>query len=373
MSAETPDRIDVLVPVFNAMATVESALRSILEQTVRDLRLVVVDDGSTDDTPAILDGLARRDPRVHVLRTPNRGIVAALNTGLAETRAPFIARHDADDIAFPERLERQLAFLDAHPDVVAVGCNVFHTDVDGARTGTTTRFRPVATGDPDYVPALEPYLIHPFLLVRRAALVACGGYRHSFHSEDADLYWRLCRQGGLANLPDFLGEYRLHAQSVSSRSIVNGRIAAATSQLAALSERRRRDGVPDVSFPADALPAYQRATELAPIVALAASGLSAPERGHLEIATAAKLVELSNYRPYRLTPTDRRTIRSWIEAHYFELSEANRRHLVFRLIPTWRRTVHRPLEMLSLLPWTRMATALAELLRFAWRRSLGRA
>ena len=371
MKAELPNRIDVLVPVFNAMSTVASALQSILDQTVRDLRVVVVDDGSTDDTPTILAGLARSDPRIHVLRTPNRGIVAALNTGLAATSAALVARHDADDVAFPSRLERQLAFLDANPDVVAVGCNVFHTNDDGVRTGTT-RFEPFVTGDPDYVPALEPYLIHPFLLVRRAALVACGGYRYSFHSEDADLYWRLRRQGRLANLPDFLGEYRLHALSVSSRSIVNGRIAAVTSQLAALSERRHRAGAPDVAFPAEALAAYQKATELAPIVALASTGLSEAERAHLEIATAAKLVELSDYRPYRLTRADLRTMRTWMEAHYFRLSEPNRRHLVFRLIPTRRRVLHRPIEMLALLPWARMAVAIAELLRFGWRRSMSR-
>ena len=371
MTSQKPSpSVDVLIPVFNGALTVEAAVKSILAQTWGPLRVVIVDDGSTDATPEILRRLAAGDARIRVVTTPNHGIVGALNRGLAETRAALVARHDADDIAFPERIERQVSYLVDHPDVVAVGCNVFHIDAAGNRTGTTTHFAPFAVGDPCYAPALEPYLIHPFLLVRREALVACGGYRYSFHSEDADLYWRLSSRGGLANLQACLGEYRLHAQSVSSRSIVNGRIAAVTSQLAALSERRRRAGVVDLTFPAGALAAYESGVELAPIVALASAGLTAAERGALEVGTAAKLVELSDYRPYRLSRTDRRTIRRWIEQHYFELSEANRRHMVFRLIPSRRRLARHPGEVLGLLPWRRLPMAFVELFRFAGRKAL---
>lgn len=361
--------IDVLVPVFNAERTVEAALRSILAQTFDDLRIIVVDDGSTDGTSAILARLVASDPRMEVVTTPNGGIVDALNAALERSSAPFIARHDADDIAYPDRLAKQLALLRAEPDVVAVGCNVHYIDDAGRRTGGTSRFEKRVHSDPFYAPAIEPYLIHPFLLARRDALVGIGGYRYSFHTEDADLYWRLADAGRLTNLVDVLGEYRIHAGSVSARSIVNGRIAAVTSQLAAISEQRRRHRLPDLAFPKSALAAYQAAGSLENILGVAAEGLTVDERAYLEIGSAAKLVELANYRPYRLTRADRRTVRRCIEQHYHALPQPNRRHMVFRLIPTRERLTRRPLETLGLLPWRRMPAAFVELIRFQIRRT----
>ncbi len=352
--------IDLLIPVYNAAATVESALDSILAQTFRDIRLIVVDDGSTDATPGILRRVADRDRRVHLITTPNRGIVDALNTALAASDAVFVARFDADDLAFPERLERQMAYLAAHPDCVAVGCNTYHIDGTGRRTGSVTTFREEVVGDPFHVPAIEPYLLHPFLLARRDVLVAIGGYRYVAHSEDADLYWRLSDVGRLANVVDVLGEYRIHAASVSASSVVNGRVQAINAQLAALSERRRRAGRPDLHFGRERLAQYVAAGTLDGMLAVAATGLTDDERAYLQFATAAKLLELTAYRPYRLTADDLRTIRRVVEAHYAGMPRHQRRSIVFRQMIRPGRL--RPLaELRTVVPWRVMPRALWDL------------
>ncbi len=364
--APAPGAIDVLIPVFNGAATIESALDSIAAQTFGDLRMIVVDDGSTDASPAILRRLAERDPRIVVITTPNRGIVAALNTALAASGAALIARFDADDLAFPERLERQTAYLAAHPDCVAVGCNAFHIDRDGRRTGTVTTFRETVVGDPFEIPAAEPYLLHPFLLARREALVSVGGYRYVFHSEDADLYWRLSNVGRLANVVDVLGEYRIHDGSVSAKSVVNGRVQAIEGQRAALSERRRRDGRADLAFPPEALAAYHAAETLRAMLDVASRSLSDDERAYLEVATAAKLLELTAYRPYRLTRDDLRTMRRAIERHHARIPGDRLRSLIFRqLIRPGR--LRPPRDLVAAVPWKIMPAALWNLVRHRLR------
>lgn len=356
-------RVDVLIPVYNAASTVESAVQSICAQTVRDIRLIVVDDGSSDDTPNLLRAMAALDERIHVITTHNGGIVDALNVALAMSDAPFIARHDADDLAFPDRLQKQLAFMEAQADCIAVGCNAFHIDVDGKRTGNVTDFKAVVVGDPYRYPSLEPYLLHPFLLARRHALVDAGGYRYLFHSEDTDLYWRLAGMGRLSNLTEALGEYRIHADSVSSQSILNGRISAVNSQLAALSERRRLDGQGDLIFSKEDLVRYQAAGDLPAILAIASEHLSVDERRFLETATVAKLLELSSYRPYRMTPTDLATIRQVIENNYSTMSPENRLYLVFRVILGRKRLARDWTEVRRLVPWRIMPRALLEAAR----------
>lgn len=363
--------IDVLIPAYNAAETIEGAVQSICRQTFRDIRILVVDDGSTDATPAILQRMAANDSRIQIVTTPNGGIVDALNTGLAAARADFIARFDADDLAFPQRLQTQMDYLATHPECVAVGCHVFHIDAQGIRTGYISQFNETMIGDPFHAPALEPYLLHPFLLVRRKALVDAGGYRYVFHSEDADLYWRLAAFGRLANVTQTLGEYRIHSDSVSARSVLNGRISAVNSQLAALSERRRRNRLPDIQFPRSALKKYHQVESLRGILDIASQGLSPRETGYLEAATAAKLLELSVYRPYRLARDDLRTIRRVVEANYAVLSPVNRRQFVFKnlLMPKGHR---KSKEVFHLIPWRIMPIALWEVMQFLTSKLLRR-
>jgi glycosyltransferase involved in cell wall biosynthesis len=218
-------RVDVLIPVYNAAETLEDSIASIQTQTVTNIRLIVVNDGSSDGTALILHRLAAQDPRITVISTENNGIVDALNTGLEICTAPYLARMDADDLAFPERFAQQIAYLEENRDCIALAGNVWHVDQAGRRTGTRTSFAPEMNADPYWAPSREPYLMHPFLMARTEAVRNVGGYRYVFHAEDTDLYWRLAHDGRLYNLPDLLGEYRLHANSISGASILNGRIS----------------------------------------------------------------------------------------------------------------------------------------------------
>lgn len=348
----TPPRIDVLLPVYNAAKTVRSAVESIVAQTEIDIVIHVVDDGSTDETPAILAELAAADPRIRVHTKPNGGIVDALNHGLAFCTAEFVARHDADDLAYINRFAVQLDWLNRHPDVVAVGAAVRHIDADGVPTGDIVSLVSPDLADASAVPSQEPYIIHPFLMVRRAAIVGAGGYRHVHHAEDTDLYWRLSEHGRLHNLPDVLGEYRLHAESVSSASIANGRIAAVQSQLAALSHRRRLNSAPDLEFGKGDIARLKQAGNFAEVIAAAGTNLDAGERDYLREASAAKLLELASYRPFELDRDDCRLVGQVARCGLSHLGPANRALLVRRLSGTAARlaAAGRLNDALELLP-----------------------
>lgn len=205
--------VSVLLPTRDAAATLRAAAVSILRGSLRDLELVVVDDGSTDATPALLDRLAGRDRRVRVLRGPGEGIAAALTRGLAASDALLVARMDADDVAWPRRLELQVAALAAEPALAAAGARV--RLFPRARVQGGMR-RYVAWLNGLTSPALvardlfvEAPLVHPAALLRRGPLEQVGGWRDGPFPEDYDLWLRLAGAGhALTNLPATLLDWR---------------------------------------------------------------------------------------------------------------------------------------------------------------------
>ncbi|HNO06598.1 MAG TPA: glycosyltransferase family A protein, partial [Flavobacteriales bacterium] len=123
-------RVSILLPFHNAATTLDAAIASIATQTFLDWELLLIDNACTDKGTAIAHDRATRDARIRVMQEPVVGIAHALNTGLREARATLIARMDADDISLPERLERQVAYLDQHPEVGVLGtCARFETTV----------------------------------------------------------------------------------------------------------------------------------------------------------------------------------------------------------------------------------------------------
>jgi glycosyltransferase involved in cell wall biosynthesis len=320
--------VDVLIPVFNGGSFLRPSVESILAQTLEQIRVIIVDDGSTDATPQLLGELAQRDQRIEVLTRLNGGIVDALNAGLALCRAEFMARHDADDIADTCRLAEQVTYLRTHPDCVAVSSAARHINEQGLPTGVVASPGQPDNADPASVPSREPYLMHPFLMVRRSAIEEIGGYRHVYHAEDADLYWRLQEIGRLHNIDTVLGDYRMHTQSISSSSVLNGRIGALSSQLASISAMRRRSGQPDIAFRREALQRYREAHSLPAIFALGSRGLNAPEIVHLKIAMAAKMLDLASYRPYELDVDDCRLIGEALSQYGDRLRAEDRAMLV---------------------------------------------
>lgn len=320
----TTPRIDVLIPVFNAAPTIRDAIASIQNQTMRDIRIVVVNDGSTDATAEILAEIATTDARIDIFTRPNGGIVDALNFGLAQCRAHFLARHDGDDLADPERFARQIAYLEANPDCVAVGGAARHIDEHGRSLSHVVHIASPEGSDPSWAPSREPYILHPFLMTYVARVRDAGGYRYVFHAEDTDLYWRLQETGRLHNLDDVLGDYRMHTGSVSSASVINGRVSALNSQLAGISAMRRRQGQPDLTFSKEVIAEYAAAGSLERIFRIGARQLRPAEVDHLEVTLAAKLMELTSYRPFELDLDDCLFIRRAFARHGAALTAENR-------------------------------------------------
>jgi glycosyltransferase involved in cell wall biosynthesis len=319
---------DVIIPARNAAATLPQAIASVLSQTETNLRLIVVDDGSDDETPAIVRDFASRDARVTLLSQSGQGISAAMNAGIAAGAAAFIARLDADDIAAPDRIARQLRYLRDNPQVVAVSGAHLEIGADGKPTGRSHDPAMEFTIDAKCAPAAEPPLTQPFFMVRREAILATGGYRPFPVSEDSDLYWRLSEQGRLANMPDILGSYRVHTGSISASSVLNGRLMALCSQLAALSAQRRAARQADIALAV--LPRWRDAGRIAPMMAraVADTGVNAAEKPWLRVATAGKLMELAGYRPYELDESDCAFIADALDAGFPGLSAENRADLV---------------------------------------------
>lgn len=302
--------VDVIIPAYNAAGTLPAAIRSVLAQSAPRLRVIVVDDGSTDDTAQVAGALAAQDARVTLIRQDNRGISAAMNAGLAAGEAPFVARLDADDLSAPDRHERQLRFLLDHPDVIALSGAHREVGPDGVPTGYVFRPPSYPACDPDHLPAREPELTQPFFMARRGALEQLGGYRPYPVSEDTDLYWRLAEIGRLACLPDVMGDYRMHPNSISGASIRHGRRVALYSQLAALAARRRRQRQGDIEPAATEARAAPSPAPLDAQIADAARrhALSEADLAHLTPSVAAKLMELAGYRPFELESEDCRFI-----------------------------------------------------------------
>jgi glycosyltransferase involved in cell wall biosynthesis len=342
--------VDILMPAYNAAATVRAAIESLRAQTLRDIRIIVIDDGSTDATPEILADIAAVEPRLLVVTRQNGGIVEARNEALRHAEAEFIACLDSDDIAFADRLERTRAYLRAHPGCVAVGGAVEHVDEGGAPLLGFQQSGPPGNADAAKIPALEPYIVQSTLMARRADLIAIGGYRHVPNSEDSDLFWRLSERGALVNLPETLGRYRVHTASISS-TLHNGRIMAVGSQLGALSVLRRRAGRADIAFSREMHDALKACATLHDMIEIAARGLDADEARHLRIAAACKLMELARYRPFEPDRADCSFIRAAL-AHAAALAPENRKEVTWYVTVTAARLVRKGLlaEAFALTP-----------------------
>jgi GT2 family glycosyltransferase len=235
----TTPLISVLMPAFNAEATIETAIRSILGQSLGDLELVIQDDGSTDSTAAIVGRLAREDRRIVALPSfpENRGLVAARNSLLAHARGAFLAFMDADDLSLPDRLQRQASFLIDHPGVAAVGTAIRYADA-GLRPLQDRRF----PRDPDRQ-ARDPEICCATVMARREAARKAGGFHPLFRlgGEDGDWLLRLAEHGAVTNLDEVLYLYRQHANT-------SGRHAGAIRRLGVLARhaaRLRRAGQAD--------------------------------------------------------------------------------------------------------------------------------
>lgn len=207
--------VSVVMPVYNGERYLAAAVESILDQSHREFEFIIVDDGSTDRTPAILDEYAHLDSRIRVHHQPNSGVVAALNTGISLSSADWIARMDADDIALPQRLETQLRGVAQRPGCVVLGSRVLLIDPDGRPIMPFSIITSHAEIDATHLAGGGCVICHPSVLLHREAVLSVGGYRQEMNTaEDIDLFLRLAEIGRVENLPDCLLHYRLHPNSI---------------------------------------------------------------------------------------------------------------------------------------------------------------
>lgn len=226
--------VSVVMPVHNGERHLRAAADSILSQSFADFEFLIVDDGSKDGTAAILEEYARRDARVRLLRQERRGpcLSVALRIGCAAARGRLIARMDADDVAFADRLERQVGFLDGRPEIAVVGGALQYLGDEGP----LPRFLRHPTSPDAVRDALPRYncIAHPTAVLRRDVYDAVGGYRRAFmHGEEYDLWLRIADRHALANLPDPVLYYRLHQGQISFMHLGEQVIYALGAQAAA--------------------------------------------------------------------------------------------------------------------------------------------
>ena len=206
--------ISVVMSVYNEEKYLREAIDSILKQTVQDFELIVVDDCSTDRTREILRGC--RDPRIHVIwNEENKGLTANLNLAISLAKGRYIARMDGDDRSHPDRFERELRYLETHPELKLISCR---TETFGKE-----HLRSDIQGDSEYLRCrmlVRPVLAHPGFLVRGEVFRELGfRYDESFRqAQDYDLAARISRKYAIGICPEVLLEYRAHEGQVSSKA-----------------------------------------------------------------------------------------------------------------------------------------------------------
>lgn len=231
----------VVMPVFNGEPFLREAVESILNQTFPDFELIIINDGSTDATAAMLDSYARSDPRVRVYHEEHKGQVDSYNRGCSLARGKYIALMDQDDVSMPDRLERQIGFLENHEKVGLLG---------GAFEGIDDQGRWVYLEQPplEDEPIRAAFrsfsfpICHPTVVIRKRAFDVTGGYRAPFlPAEDYDLFYRIMERWRVANLHEVVLRKRIHSNQSSVRNLRQEILSLLAAH--ALSLARQRDSV----------------------------------------------------------------------------------------------------------------------------------
>lgn len=204
-------RISVVLPAYNAEEFIAEAIESILNQTFTDFELIILNDGSTDRTPEIIQKYAKMDKRIVFVNNPeNRGLIAVLNQGLDMARGEFVARMDADDISLPTRFEKQVAYMDSHPDVGVLGTVIQGfgmLDWPGIQIPVVTVFDMLK----------QNYMAHPSIMIRKSILDKHNlRYNPEYkHCEDLELWSRMIFLTKFHNVMEKLLMYRVSGHNVS--------------------------------------------------------------------------------------------------------------------------------------------------------------
>ena len=209
-------RVSVVMGVYNDSMRVETAVRSILGQSFRDLELITIDDGSSDRTAEVLAELAASDLRLRVVHQDNAGLTKALIHGCAEARGEFIARQDSDDWSHPRRMAEQIALLDADERIGFVSCATQYLGPKDEALCVVARPVDSERATQGLLQWREGPPAHGSVMFRRALYEAVGGYRPQFHyAQDSDLWLRMAECAWIGYVPEVRYVHRKEASSTS--------------------------------------------------------------------------------------------------------------------------------------------------------------
>ena len=220
MSAnKSKPQISVIMPVFNSALFLNKSIESILNQSFKNFEFIIIDDGSTDTSLSIINSYSLLDKRIKLVKNKiNYGICHTLNRGLLMAKGQYVARMDADDWSYPDRLLKQLQFMKSHTEVVICGGDIDVCNKNLA--GINTRQYP--TSDKkirEKIFRLNPFA-HSAVIYKKNIVLSVGGYNKNFAgAEDYELYFRLGKVGKFANLSQKLLKLRTHSSSISAKSI----------------------------------------------------------------------------------------------------------------------------------------------------------
>lgn len=206
--------VSVVLPVYNGAADVERSVQTILSQTFYNFELIIINDGSSDESAEVLESIS--DPRIRLYHQENMGLAATLNRGISLASGVYIARQDQDDLSHPQRLEKQVAYLGKHPECILLGtaAEIWVGDVPTDRAHD----HPVEHSVLSFELLFNNPFVHSSVMMRRDALLEIGGYstdKERQPPEDYELWSRMARYGRVANLSERLLVYREVPQSMS--------------------------------------------------------------------------------------------------------------------------------------------------------------
>jgi len=222
MTKEKTVKVTVLMPAYNAGKYIAEAIESVLQQSFKDFQLLIINDGSTDNTEEIISSFI--DERIVLINQSHKGIAVALNKGLSKAHSIYIARFDADDICFPQRLQQQVSFLDNHAGYIIVGGEAEYISEDGQHLFD---FKSIGHTHQEIIQKIYSYcpFIHSSVMYRKEAVIIAGSYsEHAHNFEDYFLWIQLLRHGKFYNLPQQLIKVRFNPASVTIDERWRGRI-----------------------------------------------------------------------------------------------------------------------------------------------------
>ena len=231
--------VSVIMSAYNAENFIAESIRSILDQTYKNWEFIIINDCSSDNTPQVIERFSDDNPCIKLIHNKeNLGLTKSLNIGLKYTEGEFIARLDADDISGPLRLEKQVNFMNTHPDTALVGSGAYLIDDSGHKVSKIN----VISRDSIIRKLMTRVnlFIHSSILARREVLEDAGGYREKFrHAQDYDLTLRLSDKYKLSNIPEYLVGWRALKTSITMQHHILQRIYADIARELALERKEQ--------------------------------------------------------------------------------------------------------------------------------------